>query len=141
MLGGSPRPWPGSLARPRRSPGSGHRATPSPRPAATSASPGARRTTACPETDPCLRLTAPRAVLEDRDGTTELAADGHVYSFAAQARPVLCTLLDGAPHSLSELSAASDCSSPEAIRILCGDLIRAGIVTVHSSRPRAEACR
>jgi Cupin superfamily protein len=94
-----------------------------------------------PETDPCLRLTAPRAVLEDRDGTTELAADGHVYRFAAQARPVLRTLLDGAPHRLSELSAASDGSSPEAIRILCADLIRAGVVTVRTSLPRAEACR
>jgi hypothetical protein len=140
MSGGLPRLWSGSLARPRRSTGSGHRATPSP------------RSRAClpwsatddglpPETDPRLRLTAPRAVLEDRDGTTELAADGHVCSFAAQARPVLRTLLDGAPHSLSELSAASDCSGPEAIRILRGDLIRAGIVTVHTSRPRAEACR
>src|ERR1039457_892314 len=88
-----------------------------------------------PEADPFLRLTAPRAVLEDRDETTKLAADGHVYSFAAQARPVLRALLDGAPHPLSELSAASGGSNPEAIHVLCADLIRAGIVTVHTSRP------
>jgi hypothetical protein len=94
-----------------------------------------------PETDPCLRLTAPRAILEDRDGTTELAADGKIYSFAAQAWPVLRALLDGAPHRLSELSATSGGGDHEAIRVLCADLIRTGIVTVHTSRPRAKASR
>jgi hypothetical protein len=86
-----------------------------------------------------VRLTAPRAVLNDRHDTVQLAADGKVYTFAPQARPALRALLDGAAHSLSALTAASGNSKPETIHALCEALMHTGIVAIHTTDPQSEA--
>jgi hypothetical protein len=58
--------------------------------------------------DLTLRLTTPRAHLDDEPDGVRLRAAGHDWSFAPAAGPLLAALLPGAPVRLGELAALAD---------------------------------
>jgi hypothetical protein len=77
-----------------------------------------------------VRLLAPRARLEPRDGTVELHAAGQRWTFAGAAAPLLETLLDGAPHPLGALTGLLGPDNAGAVRGLLTELADQGLLAV-----------
>jgi hypothetical protein len=75
-----------------------------------------------------VRLLAPRAALEDGEGTVALVAAGKRLVFAAIARPVLAALLDGSPHGIRALAEAVPALDGVTLRALLGELVTQGLL-------------
>jgi hypothetical protein len=75
-----------------------------------------------------VRLLAPRAALEDGEGTVALVAAGKRLVFAAIARPVLAALLDGSPHGVGVLAEAVPALDRATLRALLGELVTQGLL-------------
>ena len=76
-----------------------------------------------------VRLLAPRAALEDGEGTIALVAAGKRLVFAAIARPVLAALLDGSPHGIRVLAEAAPALDGVTLRALLGELVTQGLLS------------
>jgi hypothetical protein len=76
-----------------------------------------------------VRLLAPRAALEDGEGTVALVAAGKRLVFAAIARPVLAALLDGSPHGVRVLAEAASALDGATLRALLGELVTQGLLS------------
>ncbi|MEA5360463.1 cupin domain-containing protein [Amycolatopsis sp., V23-08] len=82
-----------------------------------------------PGDDFAVRLLAPRAALEDGEGTVALVAAGKRLVFAAIARPVLAALLDGSPHDVRVLAEAAPSLDGVTLRALLGELVTQGLLS------------